>query len=214
MPNIRTVFFIDGFNLYHSAVDANNYLGGSSTKWLNIYSLCQSYLHLFGINACLSNIIYFSALATHLQASNPGKIKRHKDYIECLKSVGINVILSSFKEKPFTCYNCGNKIRSHEEKETAVAIAVKLFELLINDKLDIAVIVTGDTDLTPAVITAKSLFPSKKFIFAFPYLRKNNSLARIAPGSFSIKPKHYVINQFPDPVILPNGRKIPKPVSW
>jgi len=87
-------------------------------------------------------------------------------------------------------------------------------ELLINDKIDIAVIVTGDTDLTPAVVTAKNLFPSKKFIFGFPFRRKNNSLARIAPGSFSIKPKHYERNQLPDPVVLQNGKKIPKPLSW
>jgi len=36
------IFLIDGFNLYHSLIDASYdlKLNGKGTKWLNIYSLC------------------------------------------------------------------------------------------------------------------------------------------------------------------------------
>ena len=40
----RVTFIIDGFNLYHSVCDAERDLKGASTKWLDIKSLCSSYL--------------------------------------------------------------------------------------------------------------------------------------------------------------------------
>lgn len=211
---MKTAFLIDGFNVYHSAIAASSKLGGASTKWLDLFSLCNSYLPIVGKNARIYKVFYFSALAIHLQANNPGKVQRHKDYIECLKSTGVLIELSRFKEKEIECFHCGNKIKRHEEKETDVAIAVKLIDLLFTDEIEAAVLVTGDTDLSPAVITAKRLFPSKRIIFAFPYGRRHNDLVKLAPGSFSIKPKQYYRHQFPDPVVLENKRLINKPASW
>lgn len=70
----RTAFIIDGFNLYHSVRQASHDLGlgEKGTKWLDIRALCSSYLHVIGGAAQLANIYYFSALATHLEATKPG----------------------------------------------------------------------------------------------------------------------------------------------
>jgi len=102
----------------------------------------------------------------------------------------------------------------HEEKETDVAIAARLFEVLFSDKCDTAVLVTGDTDLAPAVRTCKSLFPSKNILFAFPYRRYNRELQLLLPSSFRIHAKSYVQHLFPDPVCLSDGTTIHKPSSW
>jgi len=32
----RTIFLVDGFNLYHSLIDAQRDSGGSSAKWLDL----------------------------------------------------------------------------------------------------------------------------------------------------------------------------------
>jgi hypothetical protein len=105
-------------------------------------------------------------------------------------------------------------ILKHEEKETDVSIAITLMEIFIKDLGDCAVIVSGDTDLSPAIRKCKSLFKKKKVIFAFPYRRKNKELLSLAPGSFSISKKQYIRHQFPNPVVLEDGRKIFKPKSW
>ncbi len=39
MPSDRTTFLIDGFNLYHSVIEASNDLHAASTRWLNIRAL-------------------------------------------------------------------------------------------------------------------------------------------------------------------------------
>ena len=61
----RTAFLVDGFNLYHSLVDASRDTGGVGTKWLDLRALCASYLSGIGGGAQISQIVYFSALAVH-----------------------------------------------------------------------------------------------------------------------------------------------------
>ena len=130
---MRTTFLIDGFNLYHSVVDASNDLKGATTKWLDIDSLCHSFLYIIDPKAYVEKIYYFSALAEHLRARDPGKIQRHRAYLNCLKSTGILVELGRFKKTTVWCDHCERYIRRHEEKETDVAISARLLEIFIKD---------------------------------------------------------------------------------
>ena len=222
----RTTFLIDGFNLYHSIVDLSR-SQNLNAKWLNIHSLCSSFLYLISKDATLAEIYYFSAFAYHLGDSDA--IKRHQNYIECLKSTGIIPEMGRFKPKDIICplrsqlvkSNLENvkcplrgKFTKHEEKETDIAIATRLFELLFNNKCDTVILLTGDTDLTPAVRVCKNLFPAKTIRFAFPYLRYSQELKKLLPASFTIHPKTYVQHLFLDPVYLPDGSKSYKPISW
>lgn len=209
----RVTFLIDGFNLYHSVRAAENDLR-LSTKWLDINRLCHSYIYLFGRSAVLQKIYYFSALAKHLEASNPDVTKRHRDFIACLLDSGIIVELNRFKKNALKCKHCKKHFYRHEEKETDVSLAVKLLELFVLDACDTAVLVTGDTDLSPAVKTAKQLFPAKKITCSFPYKRKNKELAQLADFHFEINKKQYAKYQLSDPYITQKGSPISKPLSW
>ncbi len=210
----RTSFLIDGFNLYHSVVQASKDLKGATTKWLDIFALCKAILIHVDTKAKIKDVFYFSALAKHLLHNNPDVVKRHELYIKCLDSTGINVELAKFKSKHIWCKSCGSKIVRNEEKETDVALAAKLFELLHTNSSDFIVIVSGDTDLIPAIRMSQYLFPSKGIQFAFPYKRINNELANIAPNSFKLSKERYTQHQFPDPVVLSNRNKLYKPKSW
>jgi uncharacterized LabA/DUF88 family protein len=207
------IFLIDGFNLYHSILKLNRDTG-YCTKWLDIASLCRSYIHLFGKTAELKSMYYFSAIPYYLSPGNPKKIQRHENYISCLKSTGIEIILGRFKQKDVFCDRCRNMILKHEEKETDVSIAITLMEIFFKDLCDCAVIVSGDTDLSPVVRKCQSLFKNKKVVFAFPYARKNKELSSLAPGSFSINKRQYIKHQLLNPVVLDDGSKIFKPKSW
>ena len=116
-----------------------------------IKALCDSYLHIIGNGASLTNIYYFSALAKHLESTDSEITRRHRTYLDCLRSTGVRVELFRFKEKKFWCNHCRNIIIRHEEKETDVAIAVRLFESFYTDESDTVVIMSGDTDIAPAV---------------------------------------------------------------
>ncbi|MDA2932985.1 NYN domain-containing protein [Acidobacteria bacterium AH-259-D05] len=214
--SIRVTFLIDGFNLYHSLKQASWDLGEAKVKWLDIKALCAFYLFLIDKQARLEEIYYFSALAKHLEATNPDLTARHRTYTECLKSSGVVVEFARFKKKSvnYRSDTCRVTIDRYEEKETDVAIAAKLFELFHRDRCDVAVLVTGDTDMTPAVKTAQRLFEKKTVCFLFPYRRKNKELAQLVSKSWNIKKERYLGHQFPNPVILTDGQEIYKPLTW
>lgn len=214
MPMNRVSYLVDGFNIYHSAKDASRDLKGASTLWLDLPSLLSFYLPSLGREAKLSKIYYFSALATHMDAKRPGTTLRHRNYMDCLTAKGVKVELGRFKYKTVWCNTCKTDHVHYEEKETDVAISIKVLELFHLDACDTIVLVTGDTDLAPCVRTAARLFPTKEVCFAFPYKRKNKELAQITSKSFRIRKEQYIAHQFSDPYVLPSGRSISKPNDW
>jgi len=211
----RAIFLVDGFNLYHSVVDAEKDNGGRCVKWLDLRRLCLSYLHIIGTSVkdrmTLRAIHYFSATPTHRSAA---KQARHGLYMECLALSGIQVHLGRFKQKRAHCSLCNKDYIGYEEKESDVALAAKLFAVCHLRQADSIVVVSGDTDLAPAVRTCKELFREMFICFAFPYRRTHEELQHLAPGSFKISHRSYLRNQYPDPLCLPDGRKIAKPPEW
>lgn len=210
----RIVFLIDGFNLYHSVLAASKYYDDDwSLKWLNISSLCSNYLDLISKNPTLVDIYYFSALAHH---KGHEKVSRHLKLISALKNTGIKIVLSKFKRKHAKCKVCNRQYTAHEEKETDVALAIKTFELFHENVCDIIVIVSGDTDMAPAVRTAQKLFKNKKVVFLFPYDRQNRELEHlVGTGNyFAIDKSQYRRHKFPEKIILDSGERITKPIEW
>jgi len=211
----RVVFLADGFNLYHALAQAQRDAGGATAKWLNLMSLCSSFLPLVGKasgeRATLERVYYFSAPPTH---RSQGKQDRHTLYVRCLRATGVSVELARFKSKQVWCPSCRQYFVTHEEKETDVAIATRLFEVCHADEAESVVLLTGDTDLAPTVRACKRLFPAKLILFAFPYRRTNSELAAISPESFSIKRRSCLRHQFPDPLTLPDGTSVTKPANW
>jgi uncharacterized LabA/DUF88 family protein len=208
----RVIFLIDGFNLYHSILDIKYHHPGLIVKWLNIQAFCHSFLHIINPTATLEKVYYFSAYAYHL--ADPGIIKRHQDYIKCLESTGIEPILSRFKPKHTFCSLCKRDFVKHEEKETDVAIATKLLEVLGQKQCETVVLVTGDTDIVPAVKTVNKQYPPNTVLFAFPFGRYSKELDKLAPKSFKIRVDSYTSNQFDNPVVLSSGNRIFKPATW
>jgi uncharacterized LabA/DUF88 family protein len=210
----RTAFFVDGFNLYHSVCRAGRMLNTGSVKWLDINSLFRESLYLVGTTAVLSQVRYFTAYAEHLGKIAPDKIRRHKAYVRALTASRVAVSTSHFKRKDSWDTNTRQQFVTHEEKETDVAIACAVLEGAAQDEYDVAVLVTGDTDLRPCVHAFQRLYPKKRLIFAFPFNRKNHELARIAPGSFSLSAESYAEHLFPERVRLPSGKHVYCPKEW
>lgn len=213
MSAARITFLIDGFNVYHSVCDALDKNPGTKLKWLDYTALCQrlitDVIHLHG--GTLIKVYYFTALARHRGSD---VVLRHNDFIRALKSKGVEVIEGNFKRKYPRCGHCHKKYASHEEKESDVNIALQLMRSFMSDECDTAILMTGDTDLVTAVKSVKQLFPLKKVGIAFPFNRHNGHYDAVAHFTFKLTVNSYKNNQFPDPLILPDGTSIAKPISW
>ncbi|TSA45545.1 NYN domain-containing protein [bacterium] len=205
----KVIFFIDGFNLYH----ALNYLQNDKAhdrlkkyKWLNLEKLCHYYLG----NDALEDIFYFTTLATW----NHKKADRHKTYIRALEYVGVKVIYGEFKRKSVFCLKCNRIFRTFEEKQTDVNIALKLFELAVQDRYDKAVIISGDTDLLPAIKAVHSIFPNKQIGVVIPIGKRSEDMKNYTDFHFKMKERHLAQSQFEDEISLPDGSKLEKPLKW
>lgn len=201
---MRTYLFIDGFNLYHSMMNDRNYRG---FRWLSFRAFGES---LISSRSTLTGIYFFTAF----YPGDPAKRLRHETYIEALKSVGVTTVLGKFKTKFKYCKSCGQDVRGWEEKETDVNIAVAMFEHALLDNFDQLLIVSADSDILPAIVTLKRLYPHKIIkVILPPNARSGKALKAAADGSIQLNAGHFVTNLLPQQVVY-NGKVINKPVSW
>ena len=174
----RVAFFIDGFNLYHSLKDY-----APDCRWLNLKKLCEHYID--PSKEQVVAIYYFSAIATwhHDQT----KVQRHNQYIARLRQENVVPVLGKFKEKELRCKICGSTYKSHEEKRTDVNIALRMVSEAVLGNYDTAILVSGDTDMIPAIETIRSLALNKRIGVLFPIKRFSNELKEAADFSLTIR---------------------------
>jgi uncharacterized LabA/DUF88 family protein len=215
--DLRVTYLVDGLNLYHSLREVEM-MSKARVRWLDLRRLCASYLHAvrgaMGQRVELGQIHYFSAIASHLAARDAQAVERQNAYLAVLGDSGVNVSLSRFKQKDVTCPKCGNRFVRYEEKETDVAICMKLMEIAARGECEVAVLVSGDTDMVPAIKAAKRLSPSLSIGVAFPFMRHNAELRAVADFTFSIGQRDVQRAQFPPTVSLSDGKTILKPARW
>jgi uncharacterized LabA/DUF88 family protein len=97
---------------------------------------------------------------------------------------------------------------------TDVNIAMNIIVDAYNDEYDMAILVSGDSDLMPPIREVHKLFKDKRVFIAFPPKRHNNSLALIAKGSEIIGRKRLIDSQFDEQVLSKTGYPLRMPVEW
>lgn len=199
----KLAFFIDGFNLYHAIKDNKSL---HKYKWLDLAKLCRSFCRA---DDAIQEIFYFTAYATF----KPDGMERHKAYVRVLESKGVKPIFGEFKRKDKFCYSCKKFTQSYEEKETDVNIAIKLFQTAIHDLYDMAYIISGDSDLIPAIRAVKETFSAKTIGVVIPIGRRAEALKQAAHFHMKMKRKHLETCQLPDQINL-DGKVITRPETW
>lgn len=159
---MKVACYIDGFNLYH-AIDA---LRDNSLKWVDLWSLAQSYTRQ---NETLEKVSFFTALNTW----DPAKRSRHVSYINALEAHGVKVIRSNFDRVPKWCHANNQWCKIREEKQTDVAIAVEMLSDCFANGIERVVLITADSDQIPAVRTLRTHFPTLPVFLVAPPKRLN-----------------------------------------
>jgi uncharacterized LabA/DUF88 family protein len=205
----KIVFLIDGFNLYHALDYAEE---GPPTrytryKWLNLWKFASLYV---GRLDTLEKVLLFTALATW----DPQKVARHKLFIRANESQGVSVVYGEFKRKDKRCRLCKKSYSTFEEKQTDVNIALSLFQLAVQEQYDRAVIVSGDTDLIPAIKAVRATFPQKQIGVIIPIGRSSQDMIKNADFRFRMREHHLASSRFPDKFELPDKSTLDCPLNW
>ncbi|MBN1974910.1 MAG: NYN domain-containing protein [Sedimentisphaerales bacterium] len=205
----RTIIYIDGFNFYYGAVRGTPY------KWLDIE---KCFLRL-RMNDDIRRIWYFKALV------DGAKGIRQKTYLRALAATPlVQVMLGKFKIKQVKCGVAGCKYPNSrifdmpEEKRTDVNIALQLLDDANHDRADQFIIVSGDSDLVPALEMIKSQWPKKNLFVYVPSRHPQRGAAvklRNAADKHKTFPQALLkISQFPTELSDGRGGIIHKPVEW
>lgn len=211
---LRATFFVDGFNLYHSLRKAESEVGKPGFKWLDVAALCRSMLSAVGGGARFEKAFYFSAPPEHMEVRSPGALNRHHAYVSALRASGVHVELGRFKARPRGCYHCGQRLEWFEEKESDVALAVALLREVWTSACEVAVLVTADSDLAPAIRELKRSSPQTRIAVAFPWGRGSHELRSLCHVSMRIRAGRYRECQLPSEVMLPGGGAARRPPAW
>lgn len=195
--------FIDGFNLYH-ALDAPAY---RKFKWISLTKLMRCYLMA---GDTLEGIEYFTTLATW----DPAKVIRHRLFIRVNEEQGVSVTYGEFKRKDRYCTLCKRRFISREEKQTDVNIALRLLELAVQDRYDKAIIVSGDTDLIPAIKAVHRTFPHKQMGVVIPIGRASEDFKNQADFHHKMKLHHLVSSRLDNNHTLSDGSIVSCPANW
>ena len=212
----RVAFLIDGFNLYHaldfSPVHLRPWINPHryrKYKWLDLRKLAELYTGIIAGDT-VESIHYFTALAFW----NPNKVSRHQIYINALKNEGVQEVMGEFKTRTKHCNTCGLDFTTHEEKQTDVNIAVTLFRLAVEDSYDKVILISGDTDVLPAIRLVQSKFPEKKVGVVIPIGKASESLKNAADFHYRMRETHLQSCQFADPYTLASGTVLTRPATW
>ena len=172
MPKERVALYVDGFNLYHALCELN----ADHNKWLNLKKLGN--LLIQTRTQTLVGVRYFSAYADFLKGTDKeASVHRHKVYVAALEAKGVEFIAGNFARRKWH-YSGGPRYkamwRRHEEKQTDVAIAVRVMKDAFCDEFDVALIVSNDSDMVPIFQTLRQEFPDKGLITVSPPGRNHN----------------------------------------
>jgi uncharacterized LabA/DUF88 family protein len=205
----RSIVYVDGFNLYYGAVSGTPY------KWLNL----QKYFELIRTHDDIQVIRYFTALID-------GSHRVHQEtYLEAVATLPkVEVVLGRYKHNEVTCrvagcsYRKNRVFRKPEEKQTDVNIALWMLDDAYQGLTDRMILVSGDSDLVPAINMVKARFPAIDIVVYVPNSNPSRGAAvelRTAADKARNLPlvelKHA---QFPQVVRGRGNKIIQKPSGW
>ena len=181
--------------------------GLQNYKWLNLIALSS---RLLKPSQKLIEVKYFTSRVSN----DPDKQKRQGTYIEALETSGVRIFHGHYQSKVSECKRCGARWPTYSEKMTDVNIATEMLVDAYQDLYDMAMLISGDSDLVPPMRAIHSNFDGKRVFVAFPPKRQNQSVAQESRGSLVIGRKNIILSQFPSQIMKPDGYTLNKPMGW
>ena len=204
---MKTVVYIDGFNLYYGALKSTPY------RWLDLAKLCKLLLP----HDDILQIKYFTALVTS-RPTNPDQAARQQTYLRAIQTIpNLQIIYGHFLTHeimmPLAPPRTGHvKVIKTEEKGSDVNIAVHLISDGFRNVYDAAVIVSNDSDLLPPIKFVKEELGK---LVGILNPQKHPSVVLAATAHFVKNIRSTVLSNSQFPSILTDAKgTFTKPTGW
>lgn len=148
------MIFIDGQNLYYGCK------GFQQGFKYDLEKLVET-LKNIEPDRELIDVCYYSSLKPH-DANKKGddeRFRKQQGFYEMLK-YKYRTFIKTTKPKQITCRMCGKTFVEHQEKGIDVAVATDFLLYGLIGEYDVAIIISGDSDLAPVVRRLRDRKPS------------------------------------------------------
>ncbi len=200
----RVIAYIDGFNLYNGLVAADLH----HLRWLDLASVCESQLNE-------SQELVATRYFTSRLKKAPEKADRQNTFLNALDGCGtVDIVYGRFLHSKKKCSECGHRWDSRHEKKTDVGIAVSMLDDAFDDLVDVLFLMSGDSDLVPAVQSLRQRFPQKQIVTLFPPERSSKELSRFTDHAIQLDEHLLRHHLLPETVIGEDGQPIKAPLGW
>ena len=218
---MRTIVYVDGFNLYFRLLEKR-----PSFKWLDIKALAQRVLS--PANRIVGVRYYTARVSGRLDPQAPA---RQQAYLDALATVpGISVHMGTFlsSEKfaglvhPPEFRPIANlpqpwpdvvKVLKVEEKGSDVNLACHLLLDAFQGNFDVAAVLSNDSDLVEPIRIVTQVL-CKPVGLLSPVNNPNPELSRAAKFLRRLSVSDLAACQFPDPLPRPGRPDLVKPRTW
>jgi uncharacterized LabA/DUF88 family protein len=201
----RIIVYVDGFNFYFGLKSKR----WRKYYWLDMVKFMESFLRP---HQELVAVKYFSAVQKNFE-----KADRQDLFFQANKiSSKFHLELGKFLQKKLVCRNCKDEIIQYEEKETDVRIATHMLNDVVQNKCDISILVSADSDLIPPIEAIRELNAKHKIWVFFPPQRYSNDLMSISDRAIKLDQHQLKFDSsvLPDQVILKSGYVAKRPIHW
>jgi uncharacterized LabA/DUF88 family protein len=208
----RCVVYVDGFNWYFSIFRRR-----PEWKWLNL----QSFFEALRLDEEIVAVKFFTAWVEPRRKISPTR-DRQTRYINALKSLPkVQTIFGKYQERRVTCRaTCREEYQVPEEKKTDVNIAVNVIDDVLKGRAETVIVVSGDSDLEPAVAWVRTNHPKVKVTVYIPTLpeeeamRRNDYYPTIGVNCKPLPLADIAKHLLPNSVVFPDGKIVEKPKEW
>ncbi len=204
---LRVISYVDGFNLYFGLRSK----GWRKYYWLDLVKLSKA---LMKSHQRFVHCHYFTARIS-TSGSQSQDAHRQSIWLDALGTLPeLTTHYGHYLPKTMQCKHCGAQWTTHEEKMTDVNIAAQMLADAYEDRFDVAMVISADSDLTTPVRLLRKRFPQKRIIVVFPPDRRSAELQKTAHGMVVLGQDKLRQNLLPENITTSSGFVLTRPPQW
>lgn len=217
----RIAIYIDGFNYYYGVYKDKN-APFSIGKWMDPAKLCEAIANTTKWPGTYALGRYFTAPPSD-PPHDPTRSARQRAYLDALGTLPNFTVHESFhktvRKNGILVGDASNQVvefHSREEKGSDVSLGAYLVRDAALRLMNVAIVLSNDSDLKDAVRLARSDFGVTVVVVNPSQTSYNSVDLRRASNKRNIRLDRSLILQcgLPDPVVRADGEVIRKPTSW
>jgi len=211
----RVTVYVDGFNFYYGL----KRMKAVDNDWKKFYwiDFVKFFDHFLDRNQVLQKVVYFTTPPQNMQKSNRQGMLFLANKL--LNGSRFEVIEGKFHDKEFICPICNSIYTRPEEKRTDVNISVQMMRDCAQNKTDVLILVSADSDLLPPLELITKDNPEKKIKIFFPpkgFSYDLNYFMKVNKRKVTLLKKHKVRfnNSIMPNIVTKDGISYTIPAKW